>query len=110
MKISNATVTSKQNFIEKITLKITLKTKTLEKSISCDFIEFRILRYVLHCSNFFGARLQKPKFNKRGGGVLITVGGSDFFFKINKRGGGAYSGPQNKDILTGHFKLILRLV
>ena len=68
MKISNATVTSKQNFIEKITLKITLKTKTLEKSISCDFIEFRILRYVLHCSNFFGARLQKPKFNKRGGG------------------------------------------
>ena len=30
-----------------------------------------MLRYVLHCSNFFGARLENPKINKRG--VLITA-------------------------------------
>ena len=32
-----------------------------------------MLRYVLHCSNFFGARLENPKINKRG--VLITAAG-----------------------------------
>ena len=55
---------------------------------SFDFIEFRILRYVLHCSNFFGARLENPKINKRG--VLITAGsrkGSYCFYKKIKREG-----------------------
>ena len=32
-----------------------------------------LLNYVLHCSIFFGARLEIPKTNKRG--VLITAGG-----------------------------------
>ena len=75
-------------------LKTTLKTKTFEKSISFDFIEFRILRYVLHCSVFFGARLENPKINKRrgptggpnnsgrGGGAGVGL-----FFKKNKQGG-----------------------
>ena len=63
--------------------------KTFEKSISFDFIEFRILRCVLHCSNLFGARLENPKNNNRGrvGGPNNSGGeGSDFFFKKNKRG------------------------
>ena len=62
-------------------LKITLKTQIFEKSISFDFIELRILRCVLHCSIFFGARLENPKINKRG--VLITAGegGLNFFQK-----------------------------
>ena len=62
--------------------------KTFEKSFSFDFIEFRILRYLLHCSHFFGARLENLKNNKRGrGGPNNNRGGeSDFFFKKNKRG------------------------
>ena len=78
MKISNATITSKH------------------------FIEFQILRYGLHSSNFFGARLENSKTNKQGkgsggwgGGVLITVEGgeeSDFFFKKDKQEG-VYSTP-----------------
>ena len=135
MKISNATVTSKQNFIEKYHrlmknlyfifrllfftsnecfshfnvqqllsnishfvlfsqahLKITLKRKHSKKSISLNFIEFRILRSVLHCSNFFGARLEYPKTNEWWG--LINSRGVGFFFPKNKRGGGGvYSGP-----------------
>ena len=74
MKISNATITSKH------------------------FIEFQILRYGLHCSNIFGARLENSKTNKRDkrgvcvcvGRVLITAeggGGVGFFFKKNKQGG-----------------------
>ena len=133
MKISNATVTSKQNFIEKyhrlmknlyfifrllfftsnecfahfnvqqllsnlihfvlfsqVHLKITLKMKT----ISFYFIEFRILRYVLHCSMFFGVKLENPKINKwgrGGGGPNNSRGGGggrglDLFFKKNKLG------------------------
>ena len=42
--------------------------KTFEKIYFIRFIEFRILRYVLHCSNFFGARLFFSEKNKRGGG------------------------------------------
>ena len=65
------------------------KRKHSEKSISFDFNEFRILRYVLHCSIFFGARLENPKINKREGGGGGCGGwgcgpnnswGSDFFF------------------------------
>ena len=82
-------------------LKITFKTKTFEKkSISFDFIEFRILRYVLHCSIFFGARLENPKINKRGcpnnsGGEGEGEGGRISFFKkkIGERGDGVYAGP-----------------
>ena len=84
MKISNATITSKH------------------------FIEFQILRYGLHCSNIFGARLENSKTNKRdkrgvcvcgGGGPNNSgggeggVGGVGFFFKKNKQGGGVYSTP-----------------
>ena len=61
-----------------IHLNITLKTKI----VLFGFIEFRILRYVLHCSIFFRARLENPKINKRG--VLITAGsreGSYCFYK-----------------------------
>ena len=59
-------------------LKITLKTK----AISFDFIEFRMLRYLLHCSIFFGARLENPKINKRGsGGGPNNSQGVGFFFQ-----------------------------
>ena len=76
-------------------LKITLKTKTFEKSISFDFIEFRILRHVLRCSIFLETRYEDPKINKRG--ILITARGRIFFKKKINRGvegrGGGYSGP-----------------
>ena len=56
--------------------------------MSFDFIEFGILRYVLHCSNFFGARLENLKVNKRDGGGPNNSRGGGFFFK--KISGGAF--------------------
>ena len=69
-----------------------LKNNTENESIPknlFDFIEFRILRYVLHCSIFFGARLENLKINKGGGrgGGPNNSRRSDFFFKKNKRDG-----------------------
>ena len=61
MKISNATITSKH------------------------FIEFQILRYGLHCSNFFGARLENSKTSKRG------KGGGEFLITAEGWGGGGES-------------------
>ena len=59
-------------------LKITLKTKTFGKTF--DFIEFRILRYVLHCSISLERDLKIQKLIK----------GGNFFFKKNNRGGEAH--------------------
>ena len=59
-----------------------------------NFIEFRILRYVLHCSIFLERDLKIQKLISRG--VLIAARGkgeSDFFKKRNKRRGDVYSGP-----------------
>ena len=55
--------------------------KNSKKSISFDFIESRILRYVLHCSIFFGARLENPKINKRV--IPNNSGGGPIFFQKN---------------------------
>ena len=53
-----------------------------------------MLRYVLHCSIFFGVRPENPVINNREGGiVLITAGGSDLKKKKPRGGGGVYSGP-----------------
>ena len=51
------------------------------------FFTSNVLRYVLHCSIFFGAKLEYLKINKRGRGVLITATGVGFFLQKNKRGG-----------------------
>ena len=61
-----------------------------------------MLRYVLHCSNFFGARLENPKINKRG--VLITAAGMaggegiGFFFQKQKARGGKGEGAFIRDL------------
>ena len=55
-----------------------------------NFIEFGILRYALHCSNCFGARLENPKINEQGGPNNSEGdgegGGSELFQKKNKPG------------------------
>ena len=66
MKISNATVTTKQNFIE----------------------EYHHHRLMKNLYNQNCARLENPKIIKRG--VLITAAGSDFFFQKNKPGRRAF--------------------
>ena len=81
-------------------LKITLKCKHSEKSITFDFTEFRILRYILHCSIIFGVRLENLKINKRV--VLITVGGGGRGFFSKKLSGG-WGGGGIRDLRVERF-------
>ena len=66
-------------------------TSSFENNIENESIqnfEFRILRYVLHSSVFFGARLENPKINKRGwggGGGPNNSRGVLLFFQKNKQ-------------------------
>ena len=57
----------------------------MKKLISFDFTEFRTLRYVLHCSIFFGVRLENPKTNKQ-------VEGEGWGVEVGRRG------PSNRDL------------
>ena len=58
-----------------------VSTSSFKNNIENENIEFRILRYVLHCSGFFGARSENPKINKRAGPNNSGDVGFFFFFQ-----------------------------
>ena len=81
----------------------------MKKSISFDFVRCQILRYVLHCSNFFGARLGNPNINKLGGPNNSGKEGGFgffFFFKKNKRGKEGRGGAFIRDLRASFMDIV----
>ena len=60
-----------------------------------------MLRYVLHCSIFFGVRPENPVINNREGGDCPNNSGGIGFKKKKAKGGGAFI----RDLRVGYRKL-----